>query len=290
MARWVGRSGWRAASAFLALAGTLGFASRASAYEVKKATNGDPVHWAKGQVQFEIDPSIEANVPGGAQAVADAVNAWSGSDGAPSLSTVNATDARTPAVDGHNTITYWPGGLAGHGSALAIALVSFDENTGNIVDVDIIVNGQHPLAVLSADARAASGTAPISTEGTAQAGANATPFDFQHVLAHEIGHALGMADDQVDATDLMYAYSLPGDASVRAPTTDDLAGLTTLYDGSPTSGAKGCGGASVADARARGADGWATIAALGAAASLAATRRRARAQVVLRVRSANRSR
>ncbi len=274
MVRWVRRSGWRAASALLALAGVLGSTSRADAL----------------QVQFEIDPSIEAAIPGGAKAVADAVAAWSGSDGAPSLSTENASEARGAAIDGYNTITYSPSGLEGHGNALAIALVSFDENTGNIVDVDILVNGQHPLAVLAADARAPSGTAPISTEGSAEDGADATPFDFQHVMAHEIGHALGMADDQVDATDLMFAYSLPGDATVRAPTTDDLAGLSTLYDGSPTSGAKGCGGASVADPLARGADGWATVVALGAAAGLAAARRRARAAVILRATPARRSR
>jgi hypothetical protein len=230
-------------------------------------------------VQFEIDPSIEAAIPGGAEAVAAAVAAWSGTDGAPSLSTVISSDGRLPAIDGHNTITYSPIGLLGHGNALAIALVSFDENTGDIVDVDIVVNGQHPLAVLAAGTAAASGTAPISTEGAGQDSDQVAPFDFQHVMAHEVGHALGMADDSVDKSDLMYAYSLPGDATVRAPTADDLAGLNTLYDGPSTGAAKGCGGASVADARARAADGWATFALLGAFAALAAARRRAAAVV-----------
>jgi hypothetical protein len=54
------------------------------------------------------------------------------------------------------------------------------------------------------------------------------PFDLTHVLAHDLGHALGLGDDG-DHRALMYLYSLPGDASRRGPSERDLEGLRELY-------------------------------------------------------------
>ncbi|HZU83141.1 MAG TPA: hypothetical protein VE987_09505, partial [Polyangiaceae bacterium] len=96
--------------------------------------------------------------------------------------------------------------------------------------------------------------------------------------------SLGLADERDDRSALMYAFTMPGDASVRTPTTDDVDGVGALYDGASSAGAgsasagrSGCGQASVAGARARASDAWAALGLLvGAGAWLVARRRAGR--------------
>jgi hypothetical protein len=46
-----------------------------------------------------------------------------------------------------------------------------------------------------------------------------------------VGHALGLADVFDDPHAVMYAYTSAGDASRRAPSPDDVAGVDSLYRG-----------------------------------------------------------
>ncbi|HLK36807.1 MAG TPA: matrixin family metalloprotease [Polyangiaceae bacterium] len=233
------------------------------------------MRWNESQVSYVIDPSVHSAVSGGADAVAQAVSAWSGVSGAPALSTSAGTKpAKGPAVDGNNVVLFAPKGYAPAGNALAITILSFDSQTGAIVDADVVVNGAHKFAALPAGALAAPGAVALSNEGSGDDdGRSSGAFDLQHVVAHEIGHSLGLGDQNDVHAALMYAYSKPGDATLRAPTTDDVDGLDQAYGGSPTHA--GCG-ASVAGTRAGLADGWAVLALAGMAGAWRMSRRRAR--------------
>jgi hypothetical protein len=254
----------------------LALPSTASAYTIRKTTSGLPVRWASPAVSFVIDPSVAQAAPDAVDAVVQAVAAWSAQDGTPSLSTTMGTSAGQVAVDGVNTILYAPHGYARAGNALAITFVSFDENTGDILDTDIVINGAHAFSIFAAGTHAPTGTLPVATESGSGGDDSALKFDLQHVVTHEMGHALGLGDVTDDSADVMFAYTMPNDASLRAPASDDLAGVTDLYADSASSATAtsgGCG-ASVAAKRVPSQDGWvATACTLGALLWLAARRR-----------------
>jgi len=255
----------------------------AHAFELKHTSHGQPVEWRGGPVSFVVDPSVEAAVSGGGAAADHAVGVWSGAEGAPVLSTSAGAGGGKPAVDGRNTILYAPDGFAPAGEALAVTVLSYDDLSGAIVDADIVINGQYAFAVLPDGAQPPQGMSPVSTEGGGDPDEHghghgrATPFDLEHVITHEVGHSLGLGDAPDVTSAVMYAYSMPGDASGRAPASDDLDGLDALYAGSSPSAGAGCGQSSVAAGRVRGADAWGALAlVLGAGVWLAMRRRAAR--------------
>jgi hypothetical protein len=205
----------------------LGVPSSALAYEVRVAPNGAPVHWASDKIEIVLSPSLDRAAPGARDAAVQALRAWAGVSGAPAISTVPGDGSEVPANDGKNTITFAPGGYAPAGNALAITQLTYDDASGEIVDCDIILNGAYTFAVLDDDARAGAGVAAVSTEGGRER-ARGT-FDLLHVFAHETGHALGLRDEPSDRDALMYPFTKPHDASLRSPTSDDLAGVSYVY-------------------------------------------------------------
>jgi hypothetical protein len=259
------------------------WASHAAAFELKQTKSGAPVHWATGQVTFTVDPTVSAHVKHGADAVAHATDAWSGVSGAPVLTTSVGPKGGKVAVDDVNTVLVAPEGFDAVGPALAITVLSYDSATGNIVDADVVINNDYRFAVLSANATPARGAQALSNESSSTSSwqvSRTSPFDLQHVVAHEIGHGLGLGDTQSDVTALMYAYSTPGNPLPRVPTSDDTAGVEQLYPATAaTAGVTGCGQSNVAGSRPRATDALASLALFVAAGAWLASRRRARVLV-----------
>lgn len=217
----------------------------AQAYELKHTKDGQSVRWPSTQVSFVVDPTLEAAVPGAGMAVASAMASWSGAEGAPVLSYSVGTAPGVIAVDGVNSVVYAPEGYPPAGDALAVTLVSFSDETGEIIDTDIVINGIHGFAVLAAGAQASGPAIALDAQGSA--GATDGPFDVEHVVSHELGHALGLADVDVEGdAAVMFAYTAPGDPSRRGPQADDLAGIQSLYGATSKAGCSlgaGAGGA-----------------------------------------------
>jgi hypothetical protein len=228
----------------------------ARAYVVKKTSTGELVHWDQRTVDYTFDPSVGSNVTDAVTAAAQAMVSWSGTVGAPELAG-HAASAVTepptkPGFDQKNGVFYMPNGYAPAGRALAITVLTYDNASGRILDADIIVNGSYKFAVL-ADAMAVAnlGSAtPSSTDGiTHQAAAPAatdTVYDLHHVVAHELGHSLGMNDEMERKDALMYRYSSPNTATMRSPASDDIAGLAELYSTKLEASGNGCTNATVA--------------------------------------------
>jgi hypothetical protein len=263
------------AAAVVCAAAIVATATQASAFSLKHTQSGLDVRWNVAHVDFVVDPQLTESVGGSSEAVSGAAQSWSGAAGAPSLSTHTAAVGPKPALDSINSV-FFLHDFEPAGGALAMTIVSFEAATGYIVDTDIVINADHTFAVLPPGARASSDSPLVPTEGGSEGGGSRV-FDLTHVTAHEIGHALGLADESSNVAALMYPYTKAGDASVRTPGSDDLSGIDQAYAGAnlDSGPSKGCGGgASVAGRRAGGAPWWAALLVMVAGGSLVSRRRR----------------
>jgi hypothetical protein len=265
----------RLGCATLVLAASVLVAPLASAFELKHTGDGKTVKWGVPNVAFVIDPTVDAAVPGGSAAVSAAVGAWSGVGGAPALTSSVGPGGARVAFDGQNSVVYMPHGFAPAGHALAVTVSTIDDDSGDLLDTDIVFNGVHPFAVLAAGTTDPD-AAPMPTDGAGGDGDDHGSFDLQHVAAHEVGHAMGLADVHDDQGALMYAMTAPGSADDRAPSSDDEAGIEQLYAGAFPSApqSSGCGQGTVAGAHAHTGQAWLAFAAVALAGSWAGSRRR----------------
>lgn len=257
------------------LAATMATVGAADAYEVKRTRGGARVHWDEREIELGLHASLRAREDG-ARAASEAIAAWSGRVGAPTMkATDRAPDA--PGLDGANGIFFMKDGYEPAGRALAITILTYDSKTGAIVDADVVVNGRYDLSVLPHDPQAPRGASALGGSTTAAALRGRERYDLVHVLAHESGHTLGMDDEDDEPTALMYRYSAPNDTSVREPGADDIAGLSEVYGASLSAEGAACEGRVSPRAPDRGAARWGAALAL-AAVTFALLRRRGRAR------------
>jgi hypothetical protein len=251
---WAMRARARSWPALATALGVALLASHADAYEVQRTKGGHAVHWQAGSVDLAIDPSLVGLAYGTADALRDAARVWSDAGGAPHVHVSSGAGADAIGAIGRNVAFFVPGGYGPAKGALAITVVTYDEGGGRILDADIVVSGGFRFGVLDANARAegaGSRGKAVPDDTTEPEPTAATPilapddaFDLGHVLAHEMGHLLGLADTKDDATAVMYRMTAPNDTSRRTPNGDDVAGVRALY----ASTSSGCGGASVSPA------------------------------------------
>jgi hypothetical protein len=244
----------------------------ASAFDLKHTPSGSLVRWDTGNVTFVVDPSVAKAMPGGVQAITEAMGAWSGVGGAPTLSVQMGSCPSVPTNDGQNSIIFAKDGYAPAGDALAVTVNWVDDQTGEIIDSDIVINGIHSFAVLGSGATAPASAFVLTEGGHTAAGLHGT-FDLQHVVTHELGHALGLGDVQNDSSDVMYAFSAPGSAAGRTPSSDDVDGVDSIYAGSAPRA--GCGQSNMAGTGPRAHDLYTVIGVFSAAMTWLAVRRQA---------------
>lgn len=223
-------------------AGTVGLAAAvttdARAYELEYADTAQtkPLLWAQGRVGIAIayDTSDDIDADTLRTAMGRALGAWTQAGvegerctsvelietGAPSNLNTNLMPEGEGGVDYKNTVVWreeeWPED-AGH-ETLALTTWAYRRSTGEMVDVDIDVNGVD--YTWSAD--------DLTPEG-----AN----DVANALTHELGHLLGFAhSNHSDST--MYFSAAAGETVKRDLTLDDVLGVCDMYpgDGSPPTG------------------------------------------------------
>ena len=94
-------------------------------------------------------------------------------------------------------------------NTLALTTVTFNPDTGEIFDADMEVN-THDQTVTLVD--------PVPADG----------YDFASVVTHETGHFLGLAHSG-DLRATMFASYTPGATAMRSLTSDDVAGVCSVY-------------------------------------------------------------
>lgn len=101
-----------------------------------------------------------------------------------------------------------------NGSALGITYIRYYPSTGQVVDIDTIMNKKFSWKWSGSNSCA-----------------DSSVYDAENILTHEFGHSFGL-DDVYSATyvdNTMYGYGSKGEVKKNTLTTGDIAGAAALY-------------------------------------------------------------
>ncbi|MET0385724.1 MAG: matrixin family metalloprotease [Polyangiales bacterium] len=205
--------------------------SPAHAYTINTTEVGKPIRWAVDAVRLQVDPEFEAFLADGEarSALTMSFDAWRGLPRVPDLliqpgkpESLGHHDGRT--TNGVYLLRDWPY----EASKLAVTIVTYEMDTGRLLDSDIVVNGQARFALLDE---------PVQP--------GAAEYDLAGVLAHEAGHVLGLGESDSGQDATMWPYAKPDDTDKRTLAADDEDGAIDSYLSAPPSAASGCGPSTV---------------------------------------------
>jgi len=190
-------------------------------------TVGKPLYWKNACVGYSLqrDASRQVSLDDAEQALTHAFTKWTGTscptDG--SGQSRVSVDVRDLGPVSCGVVEYNKDGANQHtivfrddnwnhsdtNNTLALTTVTFGPDTGEIYDADMEINtAQQHVTVID----------PIPADG----------YDFDSIVTHETGHFLGMAHS-TDPRATMFAHYKQGATAMRNLTSDDVAGICTVY-------------------------------------------------------------
>lgn len=197
--------------------------------------------WQKGSVTVSVEPSVDELGEQAFEGLVRAVSAWQTSPAElPTLVVQRGPEDEVGFRRGgrnKNTVRYSPDGDPLANGALAITVITFDAHAREILDADIILNGEHKFGIFDENPE-------HETQNV---------YDLQNVLTHELGHLLGLGEDYEDEYATMYAFSQPGETIKRDLEPVDVDSVVSLYIEPIDNSSAGCGGATIA---AQNSEAW----------------------------------
>lgn len=188
----------------------------AQAYVLREDSGGHPVRWA-GPVSFAVQSDFAEvlNEPRAMEAVEGSLETWH---------QVLPDEGFDLRVDPILDVGFDLSGLAQQNAilvppvwifspdAIAVTVITVDNQAHQIVDADISLNPKRTFRVLP-------------PEGLL----NTSDDDIQNALTHELGHALGLAHNPELPTAVMYPSARAGETTKRTLSQDDLDAIAALY-------------------------------------------------------------
>ncbi len=169
--------------------------------------------WLAPDVVVVLDPSLDDLGPGAADSVMNAMQTWYANVvGIPRITFEHASERRGSVYDGNSVVSAAPIAIQGHETDLAVTTTYASDETGSILEADIVFNTRYAFA-----------------DTPAPASSCHQVFDIGAVATHESGHFFGLSEDYVDPLATMYVTTAPCDAHKRDLTADDTASISVLY-------------------------------------------------------------
>lgn len=188
----------------------------AYAYTQKYTSTGRLVRWSRSPIELTVvrvdncrSCPDETEVFGSLQRAA---STWNEIPTSPNINIIERSGNPEWDIDGVNGVYLvrdWPFSFR----ALAITLTSYNENTGELIDTDVIINGEMLFGFSGERNR----------------------YDLDTVLTHELGHVLGLDESSVPGA-TMFPNTRKGETDRRELSTDDVDGIMSLYQTVPISG------------------------------------------------------
>lgn len=181
--------------------------------EPRQTETGLPERWAQPSLTVVLDPSLADLGPGAIDAIQAAMGTWQTDvPGIPSVTFESAAEPVGVKYDHKSVISAGPITIPGHEKDLAVTITYASDQTGDILEADIVFNTRYTFAAMPAPAAGCSGT-----------------YDIGAVATHESGHFFGLTEDYDDHAATMFVTTAACDSHKRVLTAGDTTSIDALY-------------------------------------------------------------
>jgi len=208
----------------------------------KQSPTGKDLHWEKKALTVYLDDSLQKLGPSAGEAVMQAFGEWVASDKRlPDLSFDTGKTSTVPKQDGKSTVSYGRITAPGHEHDVAITVTYANDQTGEIIEADVILNSLYAMGVLTPKPTAQGLTTKEpgdhddhSSDGKSMHDREESldcknRYDAQNVTTHEAGHFFGLGEDPVEKKATMFQTIDQCETHKRVLASTDIGALGTLY-------------------------------------------------------------
>lgn len=203
----------------------------------RMSKSGKPQLWQKKALTIHLDDSLKK--VGATEAVMHAFGRWVESDSRlPDIAFESGDTSAAPGRDGKSTISFARITAPGHERDLAITMTYSEDESGEIVEADIVLNSMYAVGVLKVreEQRRHNGgdhddddrsRAALTTNDELEDCQNR--YDVQNIVTHEAGHFFGLGEDPVEREATMFQSIDQCETHKRVLAATDVAAVSALY-------------------------------------------------------------
>jgi len=173
-----------------------------------------------GLVEYQVNEgTIPASVQDPLDAIANSFQVWEAqAQGEVGFAYGGSTRVKVARNDGLHIVAW---GNVSLRDAIAVTYIWYYPSTGDVVDVDTIMNVRLPWSY----------TRVTDPDQADQVCGDLYSYDAQNILTHELGHWMGLDDlyDSMDKDLTMYGYGDKGELKKETLGLGDMLGIGALY-------------------------------------------------------------